>query len=308
MTAASANRARPGPVTRTYRYLRIALAGTVFVIFAAVGVAMVQGSHLESISAYYYTGARTPFVGALFAAAITLMALAGNGLGRMLLSIAAIFAPIIALVPTPVKDGIVPTLFDECGSGSCIPSKYLPDIAAGVWTYLVVGVLGIALLLFLAVRHSIDWRPALIVTGILAVVLLVLGLGWILAPSVILLGAHYGAAGIFFVLIGIVALQNARAPKSSRGYVQAFRINAPHRPARIIYIAVAVGEVANAVVFVVVLGLRLPIIYDETAALILFVVFWLNQTFETVDLPRAPRTIDPDRSSPSESAGGPRAH
>jgi hypothetical protein len=105
VTAAPAMPAPPGPVTSTYRYLRIALAGTVVVIFVAVGVEMVQGSHLASISAYYYTGARTPFVGALIAAAVTLAALAGSGSGRVLLSIAAILAPIIALVPTPLKAG-----------------------------------------------------------------------------------------------------------------------------------------------------------------------------------------------------------
>jgi hypothetical protein len=302
MTAAPATRTRPGPVTRTYRYLRIALVGTVVVIFAAVSVEMVQGSHLGSISAYYYTGARTPFVGALFAAAFTLAALAGNGSGRVLLSIAAIFAPIIALVPTPLKHGVVPTLVDDCGSGSCIPSKYLPDIGTGVWTYLAVGVLAILLLILLAARHSISWRPTLLVAGILAVVLLVVGFGWTVAPSVILRGAHYGAAGIFFVLIGVVAFHNARAPKKPRGgYVQAFRIDAPHRAAHNVYIAVAAGEIANAIIFIVVVSLKLPIIYNEAAALILFVVFWLNQTFETVDLRGAPRTIDPDRPSRVEA-------
>jgi hypothetical protein len=292
--APAAEQRKPGPVTRTYRYLRIGLAGTVVVIFVAVGVEMVQGSHLGSISAYYYTGARTPFVGALFAAAVTLAALAGNGSGRILLSIAAIFAPIIALVPTPLKHGVVPTLVDDCGAGSCIPSAYLPDIRTGVWTYLVVGVLAIALLLVLAARRSISWQPTLLVAGILAVVVLVLGVGWTFAPDVILRGAHYAAAGVFFALIGAAALHNARAPQApGGGYVQTFRVARPRPHARILYIAVAAGEIANLLVFIVVLSLKLPIIYDEAAALILFVLFWLTQTFETVDLPGSPRTIDP---------------
>ena len=61
---------------RTYRYLRIGIAGMVVVIFASVGVAAASVGWLTSLSDYYYTSARTPFVGALIAVGFALLALA----------------------------------------------------------------------------------------------------------------------------------------------------------------------------------------------------------------------------------------
>ena len=44
---------------RTYRYLRIGLAGTVVLIFVSVAVAIPVVGLLPSISHYFYTPART---------------------------------------------------------------------------------------------------------------------------------------------------------------------------------------------------------------------------------------------------------
>jgi hypothetical protein len=296
MAPINALRGKTDPVTRTYRYLRIALIGTVIVIFAAVGAEWAQHVSLGSISAYYYTGARTPFVGALFAAAITLIALAGNGLGRILLSIAAMFAPIIALVPTPLKHGAIPGLADGCGTGSCVPTHYLADVTTGVWTYLILGLMAIVLLIVLAAIHSNAWGPTLLLAGILAVVLFFVWFGWTLERSVFLGWAHYVSAGLFFLLIGVVAIFNAAAPTSdynANGYVQSFRIGPPRAWARAAYIGVAIGEGLNVVIFVFVFLQKLPILPDEAVALALFAIFWLFQTIETISFRNAPRTIDP---------------
>ena len=69
--ALSAPVARPSGTTslqRTYRYLRLAIAGAVVVVFTAVLVAMPAVGLLPSLSHYYYTPANTMFVGALMAA------------------------------------------------------------------------------------------------------------------------------------------------------------------------------------------------------------------------------------------------
>jgi H+/Cl- antiporter ClcA len=60
---------------RTHRYLRIAIGGTVVVIFAAMLAAVPTVGWLASISDYFYTPARNAFVGALIAASLALLAL-----------------------------------------------------------------------------------------------------------------------------------------------------------------------------------------------------------------------------------------
>src|ERR1700712_2014601 len=94
----------PTSLTRTYRYLRIGIGATIVVIFVAVAVVTIDTERfLPSISQYFYTPARSSFTGALVAASIALFALAGRGPERALLNAAAIFAPLIAFVSTPIK-------------------------------------------------------------------------------------------------------------------------------------------------------------------------------------------------------------
>ena len=58
---------------RTYRYLRIGVAGTVVAILLAVAQASTTYGWLTSISDYFYTPARDVFVGALVAASLALL-------------------------------------------------------------------------------------------------------------------------------------------------------------------------------------------------------------------------------------------
>src|SRR6187402_568929 len=89
---------------RTYRYLRIAMGAMIVVIFTSVTVVAIgQGHLLGSISAYFYTPARTAFTGALIAAAVALLALSGHRAERALLDSAGLLAPLIALVSTPIR-------------------------------------------------------------------------------------------------------------------------------------------------------------------------------------------------------------
>lgn len=280
--------------TRTYRYLRIGLVGTMVVIVAAVGVEITQGRVLSSISAYYYTGARTPFVGALFAASLALIAIAGSGFERMILNVAAIFAPIIALVPTTVKHASVPGLTDGCGNTLCVPSQYLPDIRTGVYTYVIVGALSVVLLIVLIATRTLEWGPALVVLATLVVALLLVLLGWTSDRPWFLAHAHITSAAIFFGLIGIVAIYNAFAkPEQDGRYAQQTRVATAPTPARIIYIVVAAGMTADLVALIIVLSQKGAIFTCEAVALTLFVAFWLTQTFETVQTTSKKATIQP---------------
>ena len=127
---------------RTYRYLRIGLAGTVVVIFVSVAVAIPVVGLLPSISHYFYTPARNGFVGALMAGTLALLALSGRRAEPVLLDAAALVAPLIAIVPAEIAPGSVPGLDDRCVD-ACVPAAFWPSINNGVATYLIVGTLAV---------------------------------------------------------------------------------------------------------------------------------------------------------------------
>lgn len=88
---------------RTYRNLRVVMLGALVALAAAVVYQTAQQhSLLDSISAYYYTPAQSIFVGALIGLGLAMIALRGtNDAEDVLLNLAGIAAPVIALVPTP---------------------------------------------------------------------------------------------------------------------------------------------------------------------------------------------------------------
>jgi hypothetical protein len=89
---------------RTHRALRLSLAMVVLALFVGVAVEVVRsgGLVLPAISLYFYTPAQGVFVSALVAASLALVVLAGRDLETVFLDVAAVFAPLIALVPTSI--------------------------------------------------------------------------------------------------------------------------------------------------------------------------------------------------------------
>lgn len=73
---------------RTYRYLRLAIAGAVVV------------------------------VGALIAVSVCFFALSGRGAERVLLDAAATVVPLVAIVPTMISPGSVPGIDAHCPPGA----------------------------------------------------------------------------------------------------------------------------------------------------------------------------------------------
>lgn len=126
---------------RTYRYLRLAIAGAVVVVFTAVLVAMPAVGLLPSLSHYYDTSANTVFVGALIAVSVCFFALSGRGAERVLLDAAATVVPLVAIVPTMISSGSVPGIDAHCppGRGSCVPAAFDAAVHGGVLTDLIVG-------------------------------------------------------------------------------------------------------------------------------------------------------------------------
>ena len=260
---------------RTHRYLRIAIGGTVVVILVAVLREVPAVGWLPSVSDYVYTPARNAIVGALIAASVALLALSGRGVERTILDAAALFAPLVALVPTVVHAGSVPGLDVPCGT--CVPPSVQPDVVNGVTTYLVVlaGVilLGIALVRAGQVqgaRFSLALGAAVFaVVLIVAIALPLLFLGW----------THFLATVVFFSLIAADAILNAFWRTSSE---------APPRWLRIVYIVIAVVLIADLIALTVATfvtwdadGEVFPaILVGELVALLAFLAFWWLQTWQ----------------------------
>lgn len=259
---------------RTYRYLRIGIAGTVVAIFVAIAQAATTYGWLTSVSDYFYTPARDVFVGALIAASLALFALSGRGAERALLDAAALFAPLVALVPTTLSPDAVPGVTVPC-EGRCFPPAYEADVANGVAVYLVLGALTLLVALVLAalgqVSLAVVW-PSLLVA---AIVLVATGLTWAFARDTFLQQAHFVATTAFFALFAAVAVRNAfprRGPQPTPLF-------------RGLYIGIAVGLVVTLIAYVVLLpgadGSGIPVVLIvEAIALALFFAFWVVQGIE----------------------------
>ncbi|NYE21296.1 hypothetical protein [Microbacterium immunditiarum] len=268
----------PPPVStsleRTYRYLRIGVAGAVVVIFTAIGVTAASVGWLTSVSDYYYTTARDAFVGALVAVALALVALSGRGAERFLLDAAAVFAPLIAVVPTTLVPGSIPGVEVACDE-RCFPREFEADVATGVTTYLIVGTLTVLVaLLLVALRQTAlaSIAASLVFT---AAVLVAVALTWTLARDHFLEQGHFAATVAFFALFAAVALRNAFP-----------RREAPPRPVfRVLYTGIAVGLALLLVLYVALLpradATGVPVVLiTEAAALGLFFAFWVAQGIE----------------------------
>lgn len=259
---------------RTYRYLRLAIAGTVAVVFVAVALTVPAVGLLPSISHYFYTPAATLLVGALLSVSVALFALSGRGAQRVLLDLAATLAPLVAIVPTVIAPGSVPGLEAGCPDGAtmCVPAPFVAGVGIGVLTYLIVGVLVVALACGLAAAGRVDRRGTLLSVALAAPVLLAVGLGWWLARDLFLRWAHLAAAVAFFAVIAAVAATGALAPAAA---------DAPRRR-RGVSLGIAISLV------VVVAGMPLygglhvgavsGVFAGEVAALVLFAAFWVLQS------------------------------
>ncbi len=263
---------------RTYRYLRLAIALTVVVIFVAALVEVPQFGVLRSLSHYAYTPARSMFAAALIAASACLLALSGRGVERALLDAAALFAPLIAIVPTIVSPGAVPGLAVGCAS-ACVPSAYDADADNGVLTYLIVGALIAVIAALLVVFGQLDRRAGLVSIAIAVVMLLTVGLTWGLWRAAFLQWAHSVAAVVFFGLIAAVAFVEAFWPSGRRPVPRWLRVS---------YIVIAVALTVDVLLTLVFGRVRFGgvdggvygVLIGEVIALVLFLAFWVLQSVQ----------------------------
>lgn len=276
-------------LARTYRYLRLAIAGTVLVIAVGVTSASLTDQLLGSISAYYYSPARNALVGALFVVGIGMLALSGRGAPRALLDAAALFAPLIAIIPTPIGADEIPGLEVDCDPGArCVPSIVDADVQNGVIVYLVFGFAALVVAAILAVlgARREGRRVSAGVLGSLGAslgLLVVLLVTWMLDRDLVMSTGHVIATIAFFALVAAIVVGNAIP-----GLARVWRD--PGEPAPSLGMGIAYGVIGVALAIDLALfgiaigtgwfeGAAIPSVFlIEFVALGLFAAFWILQT------------------------------
>ncbi|GAA1125098.1 hypothetical protein GCM10009630_23730 [Kribbella jejuensis] len=260
---------------KTYRYLRMAMVAMIVLLAVAV---VIEWSKTEphclqtSISAYYYTPVRAIFVGALITIGVCMVVLKGNTETEdILLNVAGILAPGVALVPTP-RQG-------QCHSVPVVLGDAAANVSNNMLALFVVGVPCLLLAAVFIIRDRISdpagWTPVYVLGLGVAVLIFGGGLAWFLADRSGFIGhAHYAAAIVMFLCIVVVVVVNAEQLRRKRGVPRALANR---------YSVIAVAMVAVPLLMVawwklfswahVVLGI-------EATLIVLFAAFWITQTTE----------------------------
>ena len=280
--------AEPDPAeyaVKTWRYLRLAMVLLVVGLSVAVAVehrAVRRACMQGSISAYYYTPVRAFFVSALLAIGVCLVALrARRDTEDALLNLAGMFAPVVALVPTPLRGR-------QCSSFEYALQDREVNVANNVTALLVLGGVALAAGAAFGLWEAYRDRPpsTLAWLGLASAVVL-----WVLARQAFyghrtwfLANAHNYAAIAMFACIVVVVVINAvdlgrkrRRERAAAGRAAGKRVYANR------YAVVAAAMVGSAVGMFLwqrrytwnhwVLGV-------EAALIALFAVFWALQTAE----------------------------
>jgi hypothetical protein len=253
---------------KTWRYLRLAMVALALGLLAPVLYEHAQTHCFQhSISAYWYTPARSYFVGMLTGMSVCLVCLRGSDPAEdILLNYAGMFAAVVAFVPTPPE---------KCPACTQVASAHLEraaDIANnGTALFALAGVIvAIALLIW---RREAPTKTALRWFSVaLAIVLAALGL-FVFARDTFAAGAHLTAAGLMFACIIAVVWVNAFASQPCRRVLN-------YRNAYLgIAIAMATAVVATIAVAVF-SGWSHLTIWIEAVLITLFAIFWVLQTIE----------------------------
>lgn len=268
---------------QTYRYLRIGLVGAVVLLTASILVERGEtGCWQTSISAYYYTPVRAILVGTLIAVGFALIVIKGRNTPiDLALNFAGMFAPIVAVVPTSsvgACHSVDPELADPLAADDTLATRVIANIDNNVWSLLIVGFIGVAVALVIALatnRGKLGSTPAsgrslaigLAVTSAFLIAILLAFRFW----DDFYDKAHGYAAVAMFVLLAFAVLFNALIVRRlGRRYFFA------------IYLAILVLMVAAGVVLFP-LDWEYNTLVLEYVEIFLFGVFWAVQTVELWD-------------------------
>lgn len=252
---------------RTYRYLRVSLIGAVLALAVSAAAVIVDVGPISSVSALYYTSAGPVFSGVLIAVSLALIALSGRSLAQSLLDLAAVFAPLIVIVPTRVDAGP-----DVCSAREwCVPERVWPAIDNGMVVFAVVGACAVVAALVIAASQRSLTRGTIATVAAAAVVVAAMTGWWMLGPESFRTTAHLVATVCFFALVAAVSAVTALTS---------------HGAYRRLYGVVALALVADLVLLVVIVATGAesgsPAVFvAEAVAIALFAAFWIIQTVQT---------------------------
>jgi hypothetical protein len=302
---------------KTYTFLRMALVALLVGLGAAVIWQTYRQDWriLDSVSAYYYTPAQGIFVGALIGLGACMIALrGGNTPEEVFLNLGGMFAAGVAVVPTS-RGSDYRTAIEACrqadsplltqkgaGGFDCPTVRALEEatranVQNNLVALVVVGALALAVTWFLASRdtsprggtHSLAFRWGIWTSAALLAVTAVL---LVVNLDVIVADYHFACAVGLFVCIVAVAVSNAvrheridvagaglaMAVPGLRAGMTALRPEAGRRPNLYARFAWALLAVAVVGVIAVRAGV-VSLFWLELVAALLFILFWLAQTF-----------------------------
>ena len=262
-------------VVYTYRYLRGGMVALLLMLVFSVAFQVVvaaDGCVLGSISAYYFTPARTVLVGALFAlGALLIVNKARSHEEDVLLDFSGVMAFVVAMVPT-VPD-------TSCPGSATMPASDAADaVRNSIWALVVVILVSVAVRAL--VRRRIGHEPRTSTGGRVATfacgTVLVVELGFFLAARDSFIALSHGIAAVTMVL-GIIAVMLFNALNQRPGDPRAERF-------RRLYLGIAAALAVSLAVTVAlhlwVPGFRYLVIVVELLVIVLFATFWVVQTIE----------------------------
>lgn len=259
---------------RSYRYLRIGIVGLLVGLGSAVVYQRLQPAcGLSSVSAYYYTPARSLFVGGLIGLGVGMLALRGMNLAEdVFLNLGGMFAFMVAFVPT------------GGGTGPCQDpdTRVGPSVQDNVTALLIVAILVIAGgFLFLAIawkRLGNAYRWWALAEGIAALAL------WAAALTAIefylswaLRYVHYISAISLAACIIAVAAANA-FPRGDGSAKTGNRTSPVRRP---LYAWIAIVMVViSGVMIGLAISNKITLFWVEISIAGMFALFWGAQTVQ----------------------------
>ena len=290
---------RTQDVVLTYRYLRGAMIALLLMLLLSVGYQWWwETDHscwLGSISAYYYTPARTVFVGSLCALGASLIAYKGHSPEEdVLLNFSGVMAFVVAMVPT-VPDG-------RCGPNAYTqtPAEIAAAVRNNIWSLVVVALVAAVVAARLkrsAVTLDPSERPtvrSVVVSVVCGLVLLAeLALFVVLRDRFIAVSHGIAAGTMVAGVIAVMVLSALRAEERHEGAAggAAGGAAASGTVYKRIYIAIAVGlAVALGVTVLTALtvnGFDHLVLIAEVIIIVLFAAYWGVQTKELWDLREA---------------------
>ncbi|HEY4571723.1 MAG TPA: hypothetical protein VIH10_19770 [Kribbella sp.] len=282
---------------KTYRYLRMAMIAMIVLLGASL---VIEWSKTDprclqtSISAYYYTPVRAIFVGALISIGVCMVVLKGNTEPEdILLNVAGILAPVVALVPTPGAG--------RCHSVQLAVGDAAANVANNILALFVVGAPCLVLTAIFIARdrrkHPDRWTPMYLLGLGVSVLIFCGGLVWFVADRSGFIGnAHYTAAITMFVCIVAVVLLNAEQFRRKQR-----KHAVPHSPANRYSVIALLMVVVPLVMFgwKKLFGWEHAVLWIEGSLIVLFAAFWISQTQELwneglrQELPRSQATPSP---------------